>query len=133
MRSPCVLLLLLGLTGCTGSHGTGDGGTSCEGVICEPCTDAVSLRVLLPNGGGPVTVTGAEGIACEPVGAVIYCGVRTLDAGEYNLTVSAPGYHSETFTFRLGLEGGSECCPCPGTFSRMLTLEPLDDAPDAGA
>ena len=131
MRSKIVVLFLLALAGCTDSHGTQDSGTSCDGVVCEACTDALSLRVFLPAGGGPVMVSGVDGVVCEPAGAMMYCGLRTLAAGEYNLTVSAEGYHPETFTFRIGLESGTECCPCPGTFSRSLTLQPIEE-PDAG-
>lgn len=132
MRSSIVSLLsLIALAGCTGSHTTDDAGMSCDGVVCEACTDAISLRVVLPEGGGPVTVEGVDGVACEPAGAIIYCGLRTLPAGDYNITVTADGYHPETFAFRLGLNSGTACCPCPGTFSRTLTLETLD-GPDAG-
>ncbi len=124
-------LFVLALVGCTDSHGTLDSGIDCDGVVCEACTDALSLRVFLPDGGGPVTVEGVDGVTCEPAGAMIYCGLRTLAPGDYNLTVSADGYHPVTLTFRIGLEGGTDCCPCPGTFSRSLTLS--REEPDAGA
>lgn len=109
----------------------GGGCEECADVVCEECTDAVSLRVNLIDGGGPVTVGGID-VTCEEVGDIWYCGARSLEDGDYRVSISAPGYQTETIYFTHGGPGsGTACCPCPPTFSRYLTLH--REGADGGA
>ena len=125
MRTMLGLVLLPALLfGCNESHdGSDDAGPAVDSaVMCEPCEDAVQLRIQGVTDPADVTVDGVE-VTCVAAASFVYCGIRTLPPGTYSLTVSAPGMTPERVFFDLG-EPTSRVpgCSCPASFSRLITL-----------
>ena len=121
----CSLLLVLA-TGCNETHdGTLDSGPPVDaGGRCDPCEDAVQLRIMGVADPDVISVAGAD-LVCMDAGSFIYCGIRSLPPGEYTLTVSAPGFTSQDVFFMLsGAIDRPDCDPCQVPFTRLLTLRP---------
>lgn len=111
---------------CNETHeGTDDAGVEVDAAIrCEPCEDAIQLRIQGVSNPDDIVVEGAE-VTCMDTGDLIYCGIRDIPPGEYSLTVSAPGMIPETFFFSIGEPFTDDAgCTCPSTFSRLITLRP---------
>ena len=122
-----LVLLSASLAGCNESHdGRDDAGSMTDSaVMCLPCDDAVSLRIMGVADPADISVEGAD-VRCMVAGdGLIYCGIRTLEPGSYSLTVSAPGMAPETLFFDVGEPITIDGCTCPTTFSRSITLRPL--------
>jgi len=123
LRAVLVCALLFG---CNESHdGHDDAGPMVDSAVtCDPCADAVSLRITGVADPADITVEGAD-VQCVVAGELIYCGIRTLPPGSYALTVSAPGTSPETVFFDVGEPVTIDGCTCPTTFSRTITLRPM--------
>lgn len=121
-----VLFSFLLLFGCNVTHeGMDDAGSTEDAAIrCEPCEDAIQLRIEGVSDPDTVVVEGAD-LVCTDAPPFIYCGIRDFPPGEYSLTVSAAGFIPQTLFFSLGEPTTIDGCTCPSTFSQLVRLRPM--------
>jgi hypothetical protein len=121
-----VLLCFLLLFGCNETHdGMVDAGVEVDSAIhCDPCEDAIQLRIEGVSNPEDIVVEGAE-LTCMDASPFIYCGIREFPPGEYSLTVSAAGFIPQMLFFSLGEPNTLDGCTCPSTFSRLVRLRPM--------
>lgn len=89
-------LALLSVAGC------------CTGVQCDMCPPAVFISAADADTGAPIqafSISGYTDSACNQSCMIGY------QPGTYTVTVSAPGYVSQTLTIDVP-EGGEGCCSC---------------------
>lgn len=125
-----LVVCVLGLTTCGG--GT-DGAPPCEIGACPP---ALTLEITANDGGGAVKDVGISGasFACSEVPGATVCTSVDGSAGDYHLTITAPGFASTTLDTTV--DANPERCSCgyfPATVAVQLGHLTCDARPAVAA
>jgi hypothetical protein len=155
---PALVVALVSAYGCSGGGSTSSGaggstGTStstgldsCEGVICAPPTEPLTL-VVVDDMGQPVAdptfteygqplkgvcETDAGPAIPQDAGTCISWNFYQLSPGGHTITVSAPGYEPTMFSFTFQGSMMPPFCSCPVPVSDTVTLQrsPADAGTD---
>ncbi len=112
------VLVVVGALALTTCGGGSDGAAPCEIGACPP---ALTLEITANDGSGAVkevAVSGAD-FACSEVPGATVCTSADASAGNYHLTIAAPGFASTTID--TAVDANPERCSC-GYFSATVAV-----------
>lgn len=116
---------------------SGGGHERCLAVPSAPCAIPQALHLTITSAANGAPVDSPSVAVTGPVQGAAYCNTGTVTtcdvlgpAGEYDLTVSAPGY--ETLERVVQVPGvGPQACGCGGVVTQNVTVA-LTPQPGAG-